>query len=292
MQKKNNIFVIILLQIFVSDFLFSQNSSQKNISSNNIAKEVISEFHLLPFPNLKDTIYTRDDAFIIVNLKTQMAQLFIRGEKPFDFKVSTGNVKLEEAVETKEGLFVIQSKLPRWHSVQFDSTLLLNWMGFNHGIGFHALLGNRYYRYLGKRVSSHGCVRISREVALHIYDKVNFGTPVLVINEEPAVTIAFADKNKKYVKLKAGEMLNLVRRRIETLYAGNFFLTNPQPLVIDRSNVGHNGLPIGFRKNIPVNQKVPNFSFDKLEPRETKIPKRKFEILLTPIILEEQFSNK
>ena len=98
------------------------------------------------FRNLRDTIYTMKDHFIEVNLLTQHAQLHSRDGSEFVFPISSGNKNIEEGIETREGLFVIKSQAKKLYSVQFDSTVMLNWMGFNAGIGFHALLGNRYYK--------------------------------------------------------------------------------------------------------------------------------------------------
>jgi hypothetical protein len=112
------------------------------------------------FRLLRDTVYTLKNHYVEVNLLTQYATLHSRNGSALKIPVSTGTDKIEDGVETREGLFVLQWKAKKLHSVQFDSTLMLYWMGFNGGIGFHALLGNSYYRYLGKKNVSHGCVRL------------------------------------------------------------------------------------------------------------------------------------
>ena len=140
---------------------------------------------------LRDTVYTLMPYFIEVDLSTQKGYLYSRTEPVKEFGLSSGTKRLEDGVDTKSGLYVIQAKLEKWYSRQFDSTLMLNWMGFNWGIGFHALQGRGYYRYLGKRKSSHGCVRISREMAEELYNKIEEGTPVLVHDGYSAVKFAF-----------------------------------------------------------------------------------------------------
>ena len=120
------------------------------------------------FRNLRDTLYTMEDNIIEVNLSTQHVKLISRNGSIKEFPVSSGTKRIEKGMDTREGLFVLHWKSKKLHSEQFDSTLMLNWMGFNGGIGFHALLGTRYYKYLGKRNVSHGCVRMSREGAKEI----------------------------------------------------------------------------------------------------------------------------
>jgi hypothetical protein len=105
---------------------------------------------------------------------------------------------LKKEWKQTQDLFAIQWKAKKQYSVQFDSTVMLNWMGFNNGIGFHALLGKSYYKYLGKKNVSHGCVRVSREDAQIVYEKVEKGTPVLVHKGNSAVKIAFTSEGESY----------------------------------------------------------------------------------------------
>jgi L,D-transpeptidase catalytic domain len=203
---------------------------------------------------IRDTLYTFESHFIVVNLSTQSGYLYSKDKPVIEFGVSTGNAKLDKAVPTSEGLFVIQSKMKKWYSTQFDSTLMLNWMGFNYGIGFHALKGNGYYKYLGVKESSHGCVRISREKAEEFFSQVSIGTPVLVHNGEAAITISFADSSKHYEEYSYSGLKESINNTLSNLYEGEYFLKRSPDLVIGKSNVRHDGIPIGNSALIPEKQ--------------------------------------
>lgn len=213
---------------------------------------------------LQDTVYTLKQNYVVVNLTKQKAYLYSKTEPVYEFGVSSGNKKLLDAVETNEGLFVIQSKLTKWHSRQFDSTLMLNWMGFNHGIGFHALEGNSYYKYLGVRKSSHGCLRISREDAGYLYDRIEIGTPVLLHNENNAVSIGFADSSdiKTYQNYSYTNLFKILPERFNKLYEGRYFIEPLKKVLIGKHNIFHDGLPIGEAKNIPEKQLALPGSFE------------------------------
>lgn len=241
--------------IFISSVILIQNDSERITSNNNedTAKSN-SIFLITDFSGLRDTVYTDKPYFIEVNLKTQMGYLHSLNDSTKLFGISSGTDRLFEGVNTKEGLFVIQSMMPQWHSRQFDSTLMLNWMGFNYGIGFHALLGKRYYKYLGVKPSSHGCVRVGREDAKEIYDKIELGTPVLVHSENNAITVAFTKENEKYYQPEYDSLKKILDIRYNELYSGRYFLQSHNKLLIDRSNVNHPGIPIGDSKRISKRQ--------------------------------------
>lgn len=196
------------------------------------------------------------DHFIEVNLLTQHATLFSRDGSEFVFPISSGNKNIEEGIETREGLFVIKSKAKKLYSVQFDSTVMLYWMGFNAGVGFHALLGKRYYRYLGKKNVSHGCVRVSREDAEFVYKQIEKGTPVLVHKGNNAVKIAFGKLGEVYKYYSYPKVYSLLPQRYKLIYDGDYFISSKDKILIDEQNVGHNGLPIGNSELIPVKQNI------------------------------------
>lgn len=216
------------------------------------------------YNDLRDTVYTLKSNFIVLNLADQIGYLYSRNEPLYEFGISSGNEKLDKGVNTNEGLFVIQCMRSEWHSEQFDSTLMLNWMGFNHGIGFHALRGKSYYRYLGVKKSSHGCVRISREDAKHIYERITLGTPVLVHSRNNAVVISFADSTKinNYVDYSYSYLVELLHKRYDRIYEGRYFIEPIDKILIGRNNVNHNGLPIGNSKLIPEKQLILPGTFD------------------------------
>ena len=250
---------LILIKYPLLAFLLAAVILYNQYDSNYAQKKVDNDFKGKPFPiidfsTLRDTLYTFNQYFIEVNLATQKAYLYSRNESVKEFGISSGTAKLFEGVDTNEGLFVVQSKLPKWHSVQFDSTLMLNWIGFNHGIGFHALAGSGYYRYLGKKKSSHGCVRVSREDAKELYQKIPLGTPVLVHSGNNAVFIGFADSTEQLSEYSYSNLYKLLPGRYNKLYEGRYFAEPFARLKIDRRNVKHSGLPIGDSKKIPAKQ--------------------------------------
>ncbi|MBT8377903.1 MAG: L,D-transpeptidase [Ignavibacteria bacterium] len=196
------------------------------------------------------------DHFIEVNLLTQHATLYSRDGSKLVFPVSSGNKNIEEGIETRNGLFVIKSKAKKLYSVQFDSTVMLYWMGFNAGIGFHALLGKRYYGYLGKKNVSHGCIRVSREDAEFVYKQIEKGTPVLVHKGNSAVKIGFGRLGEVYKYYSYSENYRFIPQRYELIYTGDYLISAKDKILIDEENVGHNGLPIGNSEMIPVKQKI------------------------------------
>ena len=214
------------------------------------------------FRNLRDTLYTMEDNIIEVNLLTQHVKLISRNGLIREFPISSGTKRVEKGLDTREGLFTLHWKSKKLHSEQFDSTLMLNWMGFNGGIGFHALLGTRYYKYLGKRNVSHGCVRMSREDAAEMYKLVDKGTPVLVHSSNSAITIAFGEEGTVYKYYDYKTLHKLMPARFDLIYNGNYFVTAQPKLLIDEENVWHTGLPIGDSENIPSKQFIkPNFLY-------------------------------
>lgn len=239
-------------------------------------------FLLKDFSHLRETLFTNSQVYLEVNLKLQNGKMIFRDGAIKEFFVSSGTEKLKDGMETNSGLFVIQSKEKKWHSRQFDSTLMLNWMGFNYGIGFHALANNVYYNYLGKKRSSHGCIRISREDALLIYDLVELGTPVLVHNGESALTIGFAEPGEFYHYFKYGELGKVISERLKYIYDGKYFFFHKTKLLIEKSNVHHLGLVYGDNSKIPQRQYKPYASLTDLNSTQDKffhyVQKQKFLI--------------
>lgn len=245
-------FAATLITAFLLVSFYMPSETQKNEVPKLSGEPFIGHY----YPNLKDTFYTYEDCYIEINLTTQSAVLRTRTGyvKPFD--ISSGTDRLLDGVNTKPGLFVIQSMQHKWHSRQFDSTLMLYWMGFNYGIGFHGLATNGYYRHLGVRPSSHGCVRIAREDGAEIYDIVTLHSPVLVYMDKPAVAIGFADSASGYTQYDFWTMREIMEDRFNLLYKGEYLLYEPEKLVIRRENVTHNGLPIGEGDKVSKRQTV------------------------------------
>lgn len=238
MKSAFGIFLIQLI-LLISPELFAQETI--NISNQSSKMD---------FSYLRDTVYTLKPYFIEVNLSTQKGYLYSRTDSVTEFGISSGTQKLEDGVETKTGLYVIQVKMEKWYSRQFDSTLMLNWMGFNWGIGFHALQGRGYYKYLGKKKSSHGCIRLSRETALSLFNKIEEGTPVLIHNGFSAVKIKFGNPDEALTYLDNEGLIYQLKKEYKEMYSGKYFISYNPKLLIDFNNVYHEGLPIGDSRKI------------------------------------------
>ena len=256
MKRTNKIFLAALVTItilfFNSAYLIEKN---KNISPREF-QYLINPLAGYNFKQLRDTVYTDKDHFIEVNIATQHATLYSRDGSEFHFPISSGTKRVLKGMETKEGLFAIQWKARKQYSVQFDSTVMLNWMGFNNGIGFHVLRGKSYYKYLGKKNVSHGCVRISREDAKLIYEKVEKGTPVLVHKGNSTVKIAFTSEGESYNQYTYSETCKLLKNRYQLIYDGDYLISSNEKILVDEKNIYSSGLPIGNAELIPTKQNL------------------------------------
>ncbi|MCX8104906.1 MAG: L,D-transpeptidase [Ignavibacterium album] len=245
----------ILLIIFISSNLIFANDPNK-VSSESKSL-TFDELKKISLTKIVDTLYTLSDYFVEIDLSKQMGYLHSRSDSVKTFKVSTGTKKIKDGVETNTGIFVIQHKAAKWYSTQFDSTLMLNWMGFNYGIGFHALAGKSYYKYLGNKTSSHGCVRVSREDAKDLFSKLGYGSPVIIHKGETAVKIAFAEKNRSDYKYYDSESLSKEnKRRLSHLYNGSFLSFVNEKILIDHRNVTHQGISIGELNKVATRQRI------------------------------------
>lgn len=245
----------ILLIIFISSNLIFANDPNK-VSSESKSL-TFDELRKISLTKIVDTLYTLSDYFVEIDLSKQMGYLHSRSDSVKTFKVSTGTKKIKDGVETNTGIFVIQHKAAKWYSTQFDSTLMLNWIGFNYGIGFHALTGKSYYKYLGNQTSSHGCVRVSREDAKDLFSKLGYGSPVIIHKGETAVKIAFAEKNRSDYKYYDSESLSKEnKRRLSHLYNGSFLSFVNEKILIDHRNVTHQGISIGELNKVATRQRI------------------------------------
>lgn len=246
--------IILILSTVILLYGFAFPNDLKKTSNISPKTPSLDELRNMDFSYLRDTLYTLQDYYIEINLKTQMGYLYSRNESVKEFGVSTGTRRLKDGVNTKEGLFIIQNKYPKLPSVQFDSTMMLNWMGFNWGIGFHALYGSSYYQYLGVKPSSHGCVRLSKEDAKEIYSKISVGTPVLIHSGNNVVKIAFANPNDDLKYYSFNNLKKMLPNRYYDLYTGKYFISGQEKLLIDKNNVDHAGLPIGDNSRVAKRQ--------------------------------------
>lgn len=184
-------------------------------------------FYFLPF---YDTLYYLGDSYFEVNLKHQKGLLIFRNGQIDSFPISSGNPHLNKGVSTPTGLFAVQYKSPIQISRQFENTEMINWIGFNGNIGFHGLKKKGYYSYLGKRPSSHGCIRISLEDGERLYKIVKIGTPVILFEGQPFRIIKFShwkeyNPNKDYLVSKFDRNVSkFFQDRQVKLFEGKFYL--------------------------------------------------------------------
>lgn len=144
------------------------------------------------FGLLRDTVLVLDSTFLEVRLNEQMIYQHFRSGRVARYSCSTGDPRIEDGIATREGIYSIQWKARKHMSQQFQ-VYLNYWMPFDGGIGFHGLEGRSYYRYLGRRASSHGCVRIANETGAKIFPSAPRGTVVWVHAGSPARLVRFGD---------------------------------------------------------------------------------------------------
>jgi len=181
---------------FISSRLSIHAGSEQSSSAHDSAKKRLllrGIANHLNFARICDTVYVLGERFIEVNLTTQHATLRYRNGDSLRIPISTGHITSDGGIITPSGIFSIQSKSPEAISRQFGNTKMLSWVGFNYNVGFHGLEKDSYYRYLGQRPSSHGCVRTGREDVAELYKRVSEGDPVIVFDGDPARILTFAD---------------------------------------------------------------------------------------------------
>jgi hypothetical protein len=213
---------------------------------------------------MRDTVYTTMPGYIEVLLDSQILIYHKRDGLSETHGISSGNLVLNKGIETRTGIFVVQAKTPVQISKQFDDAKMLNWIQFNSNIGFHSLEGRRYYWNLGKRPSSHGCVRLSQESAKQLYKEVAIGTPVIVHKNTHARVVAFLPDGMipDTTQRPAEEIKAIYERRLRDLYRGDRLYTVSPVIPLSRKNIAHAGIPVGDDARIPRRQRMRPASWD------------------------------
>ena len=239
-------------------FTFSGNTKEETKSPNKA--NLTSQFHYLYSP-IRDTMYLMGDVYVSISLDKQLATVHHRSDSSVSYPISSGTAGVDDGMHTPTGLFTVQSKSPKAISKQFNDAELFNWVGFNGNIGFHGLSGNGYYRHLGKRPSSHGCIRIARHDAGNLYKRVKRGTPVVVYDKEPAIAFRFAELSEyqpgnDILLQKKDKSTNIMfNNRINALYEGEYFTYIESRIFLDGVSVFKNrGFRIGDATKIPSKQ--------------------------------------
>ena len=219
----------------------------------------------LEFSRICDTVFVLGNRFIEVNLQTQHATLRYRNGDSLVIPISSGNLKITEAISTPTGIFSIQAKTPEALSRQFDNTKMLWWIGFNYNVGFHGLERDSYYKYLGVRPSSHGCVRTGREDVQKLYNIVDLGDPVIVFDTVPARILAFADTlhfdTTKAFRLtsRTKQLGKLMNERLHLLYTGRRIAEQQFSVYIPRAlQLRPGGFGTGTRDSVLAPQDYPS----------------------------------
>ncbi|MAT40447.1 MAG: hypothetical protein CL946_12695 [Ectothiorhodospiraceae bacterium] len=230
---------------------------------------------------MRDTVYTRMPNILEIRLDSQLVYLHRRDSATITYKVSTGTERLDRGIKTRKGIFVVQNKIKWLYSIQFDSTKVFNWLGYNYGIGFHSLAGRGYFRHLGRRPSSHGCVRVGPNDAKAIFDVVEIGTPVMVHSGDYARTVAFLPPETEIdtASRTKQEVLDIYATCLRDLYKGEKLFRRHPIVPLDRQYIGHEGIPIGTMEKVPAHQKVPsvsNMNYTAV-PLRTRIPEPKLK---------------
>ncbi len=217
-----------------------------------------------PYIRMLDTIHLLGDEYIEILLKEQLAILHRRNDSSKTYKISTGNPYIPKGMATSTGFFTVQTKLEIATSKQFNNAKLLYWIGFNGNIGFHGLRTSGYYSHLGRRPSSHGCVRIARHDAEDLYRKVHFGTPVIVYKDTPAVRIVFSELKDfspaEDFLLTENSKINdaIMKARRDNLMKGLALMYNRSRVFHDGKTIMKpRGFDIGLDSLIPDRQKPP-----------------------------------
>lgn len=223
---------------------------------------------------IRDTIYTTADEYLDVNLANQTVTVVKRDGTKTRFLISSGNPYIRDGMATPQGIFTVQNKTPMAISKQFKNARLHWWIGVQGGIGFHGLDGSGYYWNLGKRPSSHGCIRMSRSEIKEMYALVNQGSVIKVHSGDPARVVAFCSKsdtlNATLIDSASVYNRKLGSERFNMLMNGEYW-SNPVDRIVHLAPQRLRwGMPIGKAKDIPA-QKLPE-GVQALRPIKSKTP--------------------
>jgi hypothetical protein len=213
-----------------------------------------------------DTVYTTDSVYLEVNLDRQNVTVHRRGGESRSFLISSGTPYIREGMSTPTGIFTVQNMTPMALSRQFNNARLHHWIGVQGGVGFHGLDGTGYYGYLGKRPSSHGCMRMAKDQIREMYGMVHPGALIMVHDGSPARVVAFCDADDtvgaQVIDSAAVYNRNLGKERMQTLMSGRLWV-DPQPRLVHLARQRFRwGMQMGDANRIPRQQipETPSFS--------------------------------
>jgi hypothetical protein len=183
------------------------------------------------FNKLRDTLFLLDTTYLEVRLNEQMIYQHFRSGHVDRYPCSTGDPSIKDGIATRQGIFTIGGRSKRTLSQQFQ-VYLNYWMQFDGGIGFHGLDTRSYYRFLGRRPSSHGCVRISNETGTKLFGNVRSGMVVYVHGGSPARILAFADSSNPGLRSIYEIDTAILNKRIDAVRGGRWYDSSLQAQVV------------------------------------------------------------
>lgn len=261
--------IMTIVSILSATADYNQSGIHETSKRDIVAKDTSCSFASFPYMPIKDTIYVLGDSYLMVSLTDQLVHVHRRNDTTVTFKISSGNKNIPLGIETSTGIYTIQSKSVKAISKQFENAELFNWLGFNGNIGFHGLKGNGYYANLGKRPSSHGCIRMGREDGELMFKMVRRGTPVMVFKTDPARVFSFS--NLEYAKNIQSEFFGSsgkpykasMKSALVNLYSGDAFTLNKKKYFFDgQTSLRYGGFEEGDFEKIPVKQNLPAVDFE------------------------------
>ena len=137
-----------------------------------------------------EQVWAANPVVVTVSRDTTTVRVFERGELVKTYKVAVGSPEYP----TPTGTFAVQSMQvnPPWNVPQSEwagdlagkvipggapnNPLVARWIGFNGSVGFH---GTKDLGSLGG-AASHGCVRMTPDDVIDLYERVRTGPPVYV----------------------------------------------------------------------------------------------------------------
>ena len=243
--------------IFFSYSGIESGNAQTNTSANDSTETSVSPFSSPRHAFLRDTLYVLDSVYLEVRIDKQTVYQYFRNGTVKRYPCSTGNRRLKDGIATREGIFSVQWKSKRYMSRQFE-VWLNYWMPFDGGIGFHGLDGRSYYRHLGRRPSSHGCVRISNETGRAIFPTVSRGTLVYVHKGMPARLLVFGDPSDSSLRVITNDDKELLATRLDAVHQRRADATALQErLALTSGKKTFRKIPVGMAKGIaPVQYRV------------------------------------
>lgn len=116
---------------------------------------------------------------VIISLADQRMWIYEDGEVLHRFLVSTGI----PGHRTPTGNYSVRSQAARAYSNKYEC-FMPHWSAItSDGLyGMHSLDGTSYLRHLGS-VASHGCIRLAPENAEWLFNWVEIGTPVDIVDD-------------------------------------------------------------------------------------------------------------